>query len=88
MEVLATDEMDSQIQYPFYVVPAALPASEEESLIDVPTSGSMKIELIQKSLLDFSIEDCAQRTLHRPIALSRLWCPLPPCTYVRVGSQL
>lgn len=55
MEVLVTEKMDSQIQYPFSVVPAALPASEEESLIDVPTSGSMKIELIQKSLLDFSI---------------------------------
>lgn len=54
MEVLATDEMDSQIQYPFSVVPAALPASEEESLIDVPTSGSMKIELIQKSLQKIS----------------------------------
>lgn len=46
--------MDSQIQYPFSVVPAALPASEEESLIDVPTSGSMKIELIQKSLQKIS----------------------------------
>lgn len=46
--------MDSQIQYPFSVVPAALPVSEEESLIDVPTSGSMKIELIQKSLQKIS----------------------------------
>ena len=39
-----TDESDSWIRYPFSAVPAALPASEQESLIDVAYTGTDFVE--------------------------------------------
>ena len=55
-----TDESDSWIRYPFSAVPASLPASEQESLIEVATSGSMKTEFNQKPLPDFWIGLCTE----------------------------
>ena len=54
------DESDSWIRFPFPAVSAALQASEQESLIDVATSGSMKTEFNQKPLPDFWIGLCTE----------------------------
>lgn len=58
-----------RIPHPFSDVPAALPASEQESLTEVPTSGSMKIEFNQKAFARF-----LDRTAHRVPSTSQPSC--------------
>ena len=51
-----TDDTNNWICFPFHALPPVhLPISEQESLIEIATSGSVKIELNQKSLPDFWI---------------------------------
>lgn len=55
-----SDSSDSWIRHPFTDVPASLSASEQESLIDITTDGSLKMEFNQKSLSDFWIGLCTE----------------------------
>ena len=51
-----TDDSNNCIHYPFHSLPPLnLPICEQESLIEIATSGSVKIELNQKPLPDFWI---------------------------------
>ena len=48
------DNTNNWINYPFHALPTVhLPISEQESLIEIATSGCVKIEFIQKPLPDF-----------------------------------
>ncbi|XP_060768837.1 zinc finger BED domain-containing protein 5-like [Neoarius graeffei] len=55
-----SDESDSWIRHPFSTVPAALPVSEQENLIDIASTGSMKIDFHHKPLPDFWIGLCTE----------------------------
>jgi hypothetical protein len=51
-----TDDTNNWIRYPFHVLPPVhLPLSEQQSLIEIATNGSVKIEFNQKPLPDFWI---------------------------------
>ena len=50
-----SDSSDSWIRHPFTDVPASLSTSEQESLIEITTDGSLKMEFDQKPLSDFWI---------------------------------
>ena len=51
-----TDDTNNWIRYPIHALPPVyIPISEQESLIEIVTSGSVKIELSQKPLPDFWI---------------------------------
>ena len=51
-----TDDTNNWIPYPFHALPPVhLPISELERLIEIATSGSVKIEFNQKPLSDFRI---------------------------------
>lgn len=51
-----TDDTNNCIRYPFHALPPVhLPVSEQESLIKIATSSSVKIEINQKLLPDFWI---------------------------------
>ena len=51
-----TDDRNNWIHYPFHALPPVhLPISEQESLIEIATSGSVKMLFNQKPLLDFWI---------------------------------
>ena len=51
-----TEDTNNWIRYPFHALsPVHLPISEQQRLIEIATSGSVKIELNQKPLPDFWI---------------------------------
>ncbi|KAL2097071.1 hypothetical protein ACEWY4_006278 [Coilia grayii] len=50
-----SDESDSWIRHPFSTAPAALSVSEQENLIDIASTGSLKIDFNHKPLADFWI---------------------------------
>lgn len=51
-----TDGINNWIPYPFHALPPVhLPMSEQESLIEIATSSSVKTEFNQKPLPDFWI---------------------------------
>jgi hypothetical protein len=68
-----TDDTNNWISYPFNALPPVhLPISEQESLIEIATSGSVKILFNQKLLPDFwiglrleflALANCAVKTL-------------------------
>ncbi len=60
-----SDSSDSWIRHPFTAVPASLSTSEQESLIEITTDGSLKVEFNQKQLPDFWI---GLRTEHPELA--------------------
>ena len=55
-----SDSSDSWIRHPFTDVPAFLSTSEQESLIEITTDGSLKMEFNQKPLSDFWIGLCTE----------------------------
>jgi hypothetical protein len=55
-----TDETNNWIRYPCHALPPVhLPISEQENIIEIATSGSVKIEFNQKLLPDFWIGLCS-----------------------------
>ncbi|KAM9854312.1 zinc finger BED domain-containing protein 5-like [Aulostomus maculatus] len=56
-----SDSSDSGIRHLFTDVPASLSTSEQESLIEITTDGSLKMEFNQKPLLDFWIRLCTKQ---------------------------
>jgi hypothetical protein len=81
-----TDDTNNWICHPFHALPPVhLPISEQMSLIEIATSGSVKIELNQKPLPDFWIGLCSEYPALANHAVKTLM-PLQPCTYVRVDS--
>ena len=72
-----TDSSDSWIRHPFTAVPVSLSVSEQGSLIEISTSGSLKIEFNEKPRPDFWIG----LSKEQPDALYRH-------VLVRVDSQL
>jgi hypothetical protein len=62
-----TDDTNNWIHYPFHALPPVhLTISEQEILTEIATSGSVKMEFIQKPLPDFWIlpwQNCAVKTL-------------------------
>ena len=78
------DDTNNLIFYPFHSLPPVhLLISEQESPIEIATSGSVKIELNQKPLPDLWIELHAEY----PALANRTAKPLQPRTYVRVDSR-
>jgi hypothetical protein len=52
-----TDDTNNWFRYPFHALPPVhLPISEQESLVEIATSGSVGIEFNQKPVPDFLIE--------------------------------
>ena len=50
------DDTNNWIGYPFHTLPPVpLPISEQESLIEIATSGSVKMDFYQKPMADFWI---------------------------------
>lgn len=61
-----------------------LPTSEQESLIEIATNGSLKMELNQKSLPDFWIALCAE---YPALANVRLGSPLSLAWKLSIGTN-
>ena len=82
-ELIQKDDTNNWIRYGFHALPPVhLPISEQESLIEIETSGSVNILFNHISGLG-----CAQSILPWQIALLKHWCPLQPRTCVRVDSR-
>ena len=83
-----TVDTNNWIRYPFHALPSVhLPISEQESLIKIATSGSVKIEFNQKTLPDFWIWLRSENPA-LPNRSVKKRMPLQPRTYVRVFSRL
>ena len=69
-----TDRSDSRICHQFAAVPASLSTSKQESLIEITTDGSLKMEFNQKPPPDFWIGLCTEQPALAKRAV-KTWMP-------------